>query len=164
MTRKGTTGKRRYGRKADRALDLWVKLARAFATFDRHAREDIRACGLTEPQFGVLEALGHLGPLTLGELSRKRLSSGGNTTVIVDNLEKQGLLRRRVCAEDRRVSYVELTARGRRMLTRIFPPHAKAVTRLASVLSAGEQARLASLLRKLGTRLQDRNTDILNSK
>jgi len=156
MTRKGRTRKRRYGRKADRALDLWVKLARAFATFDRHAQEDIRTHGLTQPQFGVLEALGHLGPLTLGELSRKLLSSGGNTTVIVDNLEKEGLLRRRVCAEDRRVSYVELTARGRRLLKRIFPPHAKAVARIASVLSAEEQSRLAALLRKLGTGLQGR--------
>lgn len=153
MTQKGRPARRRYGRKADRALDLWVKLARAFATFDRHAQEDIRTYGLTQPQFGVLEALGHLGPLTLGELSRKLLSSGGNMTVIVDNLEKERLLRRRVCAEDRRVSYVELTARGRRLLQRIFPPHARAVARIASVLTAGEQVRLAALLRKLGTGL-----------
>ncbi|MCC6398771.1 MAG: MarR family transcriptional regulator [Bacteroidetes bacterium] len=156
MTSQGRARKRTYGRKADRALDLWVKLARAFATFDRHAQEDIRTYGLTQPQFGVLEALGHLGPLTLGELSRKLLSSGGNTTVIVDNLEKEGLLRRRVCAEDRRVSYVELTGRGTRLLQRIFPPHAKAVARLASVLSAAEQVRLAALLRKLGTGLRSR--------
>lgn len=156
MKHKRKPQRRGYGRRAERALDLWVKLARAFATVDRCTAEDIHRHGLTQPQFGVLEALGHLGPLTLGELSHKTLCSGGNTTVIVDNLEREGLLRRRECRTDRRVVYVELTARGRRLFARIFPSHAAAVAEIASVLSQRDQARLAALLRALGTRLSAR--------
>jgi MarR family 2-MHQ and catechol resistance regulon transcriptional repressor len=142
---------RRYGNKTDVALSLWVKLARAFATISKHSLEDIRSYGLTQPQFGVLESLGHLGTITLGELSRKQLTSCGNVTVVVDNLEDQGLVERRPCPEDRRVIYVRLTAKGKRMFDRIFPPHARFMTALLDALSQEEQVKLSALLKKLGT-------------
>jgi MarR family 2-MHQ and catechol resistance regulon transcriptional repressor len=145
----------RYGKKAGLALSLWVKLARAAATFSRLTGEDIRRYGLTQPQFSVLETLGHLGPLCLGELSRKQLVSGGNMTVVVDNLEKEGLVKRDYSGEDRRMVMVELTGKGRRLFERIFPQHAAFVANLASVLTEREQARLSELLRKLGRSLQD---------
>ena len=100
-----------YGKKADLALSMSVKLARAAATFAQCTQEDIRRYGLTLPQFGALESLGHLGRITLGELSKKQLTSGGNITVVVDNLEKEGLVERQPCKEDRRVIYVALTER-----------------------------------------------------
>ena len=50
-----------YGKKADLALSMSVKLARAAATFAQCTQEDIRRYGLTLPQFGALESLGHLG-------------------------------------------------------------------------------------------------------
>ena len=83
---------RQYGKKAETALAMWVKLARAFSTLSRLSADDIRSYGVTPAQFAVLDALGHLGPMSLGDLSRKMLVSCGNTTVIVDNLEKEGLL------------------------------------------------------------------------
>jgi len=144
-----TTGK--YGRKADLALGLWVKLARAYGTFARRTLDDIRSYGLTQPQFGVVESLGHLGEITLGELSRKTLSSCGNMTVVVDNLEKEGLVHRRHCREDRRVIYVDLTPKGKKLFDTIFVRHAKCIAGLAAVLTEEEQELLAGLLKKLGT-------------
>jgi MarR family 2-MHQ and catechol resistance regulon transcriptional repressor len=91
----------------------------------------------------------------LGDLSKKQLSSCGNTTVVVDNLEKEGLVERRDCKEDGRSMYVHLTARGRRLFERVFPEHAHHIQTLASVLSPEEQDRLASLLKKLGLALRD---------
>jgi MarR family 2-MHQ and catechol resistance regulon transcriptional repressor len=145
-----------YGKKTDLALGLWVKLARAASTFSRLTQDDIRTYGLTQPQFGVLESLGHLGPITLGALSRKQLSSCGNITVVVDNLAKDGLVERRACAEDRRVVYVQLTAKGTRLFKGIFARHARCVEDLADVLSEQEQRELGRLLKKLGTRLAER--------
>lgn len=150
---------KQYGRKADAALTMWVKLARAYSVFSHRTEEDIRSYGLTAPQFGVLETLGHLGPMLTGELSRKRLVSGGNVTVVVDNLVKQGLVERRVCAEDRRQIFVQLTAKGRRLFEKIFPKHAAFVTALASALTEEEQAELARLLKKLGLAVQPPKTD-----
>ena len=146
---------KRYGEKADLALTLWVKLARAAATFGRHADKDIERYGLTQPQFSLLEILGHLGPMTIGEASKKMLVTGGCMTVIVDNLEREGLVERIRISEDRRVIKLGLTARGTKLFEKIFPKHAQVVERLASVLSTDEQTQLAHLLKKLGLALKE---------
>jgi MarR family 2-MHQ and catechol resistance regulon transcriptional repressor len=145
---------RLYGKKTDLALGMWVKLVRAATTFGRLSEENIRSFGLTEPQFGVLECLGHLGPLTLGTLSRKQLVSGGNTTCIVDNLEKEGLVERRRSDQDRRAIVAALTPAGKKLFDDIFKLHALRITEIASVLNAEEQQQLSALLKKLGTELQ----------
>lgn len=147
----------RYGHKADVALSMWVKLSRASTAFYRETAEHIRTFGLTMAQFGVLEVLGHKGPLTLGELCHKGLVSGGNMTVVVDNLELDGLVERHRSTTDRRVIEVQLTSKGKRLFERIFPEHAEHVAGLASVLSEGEQRRLGSLLKKLGTRAVEKS-------
>lgn len=147
---------REYGRTAERALGMWVKLARAFATMSRLTGEDIRRYGLTQAQFGVLETLGHKGRMTLGDLAHKMLSTGGNVTVVVQNLIRDGLVRRVVSPLDRRVVYVSLTPKGTRLFRRIFPQHAEAVARIAAVLSAEDQERLGDLLRALGRGADER--------
>jgi MarR family 2-MHQ and catechol resistance regulon transcriptional repressor len=140
----------RYGKKADLALATWVKLARAFSVFDHRTIEQIRTFGLTQAQFGVLETLGHKGSLTLGELCRKQLVSGGNMTVVVDNLERRGLVERIRSREDRRSIGVQLTAKGLHLFERIFPQHAEHVANITSVLTEHEQVELGALLKKLG--------------
>ena len=142
---------KQYGRRADLALTMWVKLARAASTFEHKSHENIRSFGLTAPQFAIVETLGHLGPLLMGELTKKQLVSGGNTTVVVNNLAKQGLVERQVCKEDRRATYVQLTAKGRKQFKQIFPKHAAFIAKAASVLTEAEQKELAALLKKLGT-------------
>jgi MarR family 2-MHQ and catechol resistance regulon transcriptional repressor len=144
-----------YGRKADLALTMWVKLARASATFGRLTGKDIEHYGLTQPQFGVLEMLGHLGPLTIGDISRRMLVTGGCVTVILDNLERGGLVERLRSQEDRRVITVQLTAKGQSAFKDIFRKHARRVAELASVLTEEEQIELSALLRKLGRTLKE---------
>ncbi len=147
----------KYGKKAELALGLWVKLARAFTTFHKLSSLDIRSFGLTEPQFSVLECLGHRGPLTIGALSKKMLISGGNTTVIIDNLEKENLVERVRSKEDRRVILVQLTSNGKTLFDDIFIKHAECITNMASVLTDQEQETLSQLLKKLGLKLQGIN-------
>ena len=144
-----------YTSEENRALDLWVKLARAFSVFSRRTQEHIRSCELTPSQFAVLECLGHKGEMTLGELSSKMLMSCGNMTVVVDNLEKDGLVARTRSEADRRVIHVSLTESGQALFDRIFPDHARHVTQLARVLNEAEQQQLAQLLKKLGQALQE---------
>ena len=145
---------KKYGKKANLALSLWVKLARATASFGKLSTENIRLFGLTEPQFAALECLGHLGPLKLGDLSRKMLVSSGNITCVIDNLEKNGLVVRSRSLDDKRATYVHLTPAGKKMFDEIFIRHAKFIQQAASVLSETEQNMLASLLKKLGLGLQ----------
>ena len=142
-----------YGRKADLALTMWVKLVRASTTFGRLTGKDIEQHGLTQPQFGVLEMLGHLGPLTIGDIGKRMLVTGGCVTVI---LEKESLVERMRSSEDRRVIKVQLTDKGELTFKTIFGKHAQMVAELASVLSEEEQLQLSTLLRKLGLALKDK--------
>ena len=147
---------RTYGEKADLALSMWVKLARATSTFGKLTGGNIRSFRLTEPQFSVLECLGHVGALTLGELSKKQLVSSGNITCVIDNLEKEGFVERVQSKEDRRAVVARLTPKGKRKFDAIFVRHARFVEDLASVLTDEEQETLSSLLKKLGVALTQR--------
>jgi MarR family 2-MHQ and catechol resistance regulon transcriptional repressor len=144
-----------YGKKIDLALSMWVKLTRAHDTFSHLTAANIRSFGLTPAQFGVIECLGHLGTMLIGDLTKKHLVSGGNMTVVVDNLEKDGLVERLVNDQDHRAFYVKLTPKGKRLFEKIFSKHAQYVVKLASVLSEAEQAELGLLLKKLGMNLQE---------
>ena len=146
---------KRYGKKTDIALSTWVKLARAHDTFSHLTASQIRSFGLTTAQFGVVECLGHLGPMLIGELTRKHLVSGGNMTVVVDNLEKEGLVERSISNNDRRAFVVKLTSKGKHLFNKIFIKHAEYITQLASVLTEAEQVELSHLLKKLGLGLKD---------
>lgn len=137
-----------------RALDTYVKLVRATESVSARVNRHLSAYRLTVSQFGVLEALYHLGPLFLSELARKILKTGGNLTMVVDNLEKRGFAQRSPDPEDRRFVRVAITPKGNKLIASIFPAHARGVAAAFSALSPSEQEDLASLARKLG-RSQD---------
>jgi MarR family 2-MHQ and catechol resistance regulon transcriptional repressor len=140
----------------ERALRLWIALARCYGTFARAAAARIQEYGLTTPQFGVLEALYHLGPLPLGELAEKLLVTGGNITYVMDRLEEQGLVVRDRSSQDRRVVLARLTDAGESLVAELFPRHAAAIAELASELEPDEQEALRDLLKRLGKGIADR--------
>ena len=144
-----------YGEKVDLALDTWVKLARAFSTFNKKSIENIRSFDLTQSQFSVLEVLGHLGPMKIGDVCDKMLVSGGNMTLILDNLEKLELIERVFSKEDRRAINVRLTEKGQNLFDNIFNVHAEFIDGRMSVLSKEEQKQLGALLKKLGKGLKE---------
>jgi MarR family 2-MHQ and catechol resistance regulon transcriptional repressor len=146
---------KKYGKKTDLALSTWVKLARAFSSFNKKSSNHIRTFGLTQAQFSVIEVLGHLGPLKIGEICSKMLVSGGNMTVVLDNIEKLGYIERIHSREDRRAIVVQLTPAGRELFEKIFKVHAEYITKLMSVLTNEEQVELGNLLCKLGKRVAD---------
>jgi MarR family transcriptional regulator, 2-MHQ and catechol-resistance regulon repressor len=136
-----------------RALDTWIKLTRAVDSFGARLAGHGTCSDVTTSQFGVLEALHHLGSLRQGEISAKLLRSGGNITLVVDNLEARGLVQRTRKASDRRVVTVSLTEAGEALITELFPQHASAIVEEMSVLTADEQETLGRLCRKLGKKL-----------
>jgi len=133
-----------------RALNAFIKLARAADSLASRVSRSITDSGLTETQFGVLESLLHLGPLHQCALGKKLLRSGGNMTLVVDNLEKRGLVRREPNTKDRRFNTVHLTDAGRQLIARVFPGHVYEIVREMGVLTPAEQEELGRLCRKLG--------------
>ena len=133
-----------------RALNAFIALSRAADSVESRTHAVMAAAGLTETQFGVLEALYHLGPLCAADLAKKVLRSRGNLTLVIANLERDGLAARTTRAEDRRYRTVELTAKGRKLVKSIFPKHARLVAATMNALSPSEQDALRRLCRKLG--------------
>jgi MarR family 2-MHQ and catechol resistance regulon transcriptional repressor len=133
-----------------RALNTYVKLMRAAESLTARAHEHLSSAGLTISQFGVLEALHHIGPLSQKELGQKILRSSGNITMVIDNLEKRNLVRRERDENDRRSYIIHLTDTGSKHIRKIFPPHAALITGEISALTATEQETLGDLCKKLG--------------
>lgn len=134
------------------ALDTLIKLMRASGTVSARLLAPLqKEHGITESQLGVLEALLHLGPMTQSRLCGKLLKSGSNLTTVLDNLERDGLVRRERDAADRRVQVVHLTDKGTSLITEVLPVHVQRVEDALSVLTEEEQRELGRLCRKLGT-------------
>src|ERR1700722_1138317 len=106
-----------------RALNAFINLARASDSLMARMSLQLESEGLTTGQFGILEALLHLGPMCQKTLGQKLLRSGGNITLVVDNLEKHGWVRRERQKDDRRKFLIHLTPEGRKLISRIFPRH-----------------------------------------
>jgi MarR family transcriptional regulator, 2-MHQ and catechol-resistance regulon repressor len=132
------------------ALSTYLKLTRASDRLWDRLALGLQREGLTPSQFGVLEALFHLGPMCQRDLGERILRSSGNMTMVIGNLERRGLVRRERSIEDRRFHQVHLTEEGERCIRRIFPGHADAITRELAVLTQEEQRTLGQLCRKLG--------------
>ena len=133
-----------------RILDTFIKLTRCTNSLLARLAERNSIGELTYSQFAVLEALYHIGPMSAGEVSQKILKSGGNLTLVIDNLERDGLVRRERDGKDRRVIHVHLTEAGKRKVEAVLPGHVAALVDEFKVLSAGEQKTLGELCRKLG--------------
>lgn len=138
------------------ALDAYVKLMRAAESVTALLLPRLAASGLTMGQFGVLEALHHVGPLAQHELAGKLLRSSGNVSVVIDNLERVGLVQRTRRPDDRRVVTVSLTPAGAARIGELFPRHATALTAAMSALGPSEQQELGRLCRTLGLSARDR--------
>ena len=134
------------------ALDTFIKMVRSLNAVQAQLLPALqKESGLTESQFGVLEAIHHLGPLTQTQLCAKILRSGSNVTTVIDNLERDGLVRRERGANDRRVQLVSLTPKGDELIRRILPVHVSRITTVLGALSEQEQRELGRLCRKLGS-------------
>jgi MarR family 2-MHQ and catechol resistance regulon transcriptional repressor len=141
-----------------RALDALIKLVRCTASVQGRIAPEARGQGLTPGQFGLLEALLHLGPLEPCDLGPKLLTSRPNVVLLVDQLEERGLVRRRPVQGDRRRVRIELTAVGVRTARSVFSRHLRAVVTTFAALSAGEQEQLAGLCKRLGLGARGRTT------
>jgi MarR family 2-MHQ and catechol resistance regulon transcriptional repressor len=131
-------------------VHVWLVLMKAFQALMPHAAESIGRTELGNSDFRVLEALLHKGPLPVNTVGPKVWLTPGSISVAVDRLVKKGLVARKEHAEDRRVRQVELTAKGRALITRGFREHAAAMESAVSVLSKNERLSLVQLLKKLG--------------
>ena len=130
---------------------VWLVLVKAFQALRAQAEQSLNLsrAGPGDSDFRVLEVLLHKGPLPVNTIGPKVWLTPGSISVAVDRLEQKGLVKRKN-TDDRRVRLVELTVKGRTLITKTFREHAAAMEEVAAVLSKDERLILLRLLRKLG--------------
>jgi MarR family 2-MHQ and catechol resistance regulon transcriptional repressor len=133
-----------------RTLDTFIKLTRCTNSVLGELSTRQTTGDLTPSQFAVLETLYHIGSMTQGEVSSKVLKSTSNLTTVIDNLERDGYVRRERDEKDRRVIHVHLTEAGTRKIEAVLPNHVATLVEIFKVLSPAEQETLGELCKKLG--------------
>ena len=136
----------------EQVLDTWIKMARSIHSVAFQIKSSFEDAGLTETQFGLMEILLHLGPQQQKSLAEKHLVSGGNITMVVNNLERDGLVQREVDPNDKRAHLVHLTPAGRKLISDVFRAHLSELMNAFECLDSAEINQLGTLCKKLGTR------------
>ncbi|MHB1686515.1 MAG: MarR family winged helix-turn-helix transcriptional regulator [Ignavibacteriaceae bacterium] len=140
---KGTT-------KEINALNVYIKLIRSSESLSSRINLILDKKGLTISQFAVMDVLYNLGSLSQKDLGKKILRSGGNITMVVDNLEKQSLVERERSQDDRRYFIIHLTKKGKKFFEKIFPIFLHAVVKEFDVLSEKEQIEFQRMCKLVG--------------
>jgi len=138
-----------YGEVNDVNLKLVIAIHRTMQKDEKALNEQLSKYGLTTAQFGVLEALYHKGPLRICEIIEKTLSTSGNMTVVIKNLQKSEHIVKERDAEDGRAFMVKLTEKGHSIIAELFPEHLDVLADGFSNLEVAEKRELLMLLKKL---------------
>ena len=133
-----------------RRLKMWIMLLGVTRKTESHLREFLRVShGSTLPRFDVMAALfRRRDGVTMSELSRLLLVSNGNATAIVDRLEKEQLVKRKLSPTDRRSISVALTAKGLAQFEQLASDHEREVNKLFAEFSDSDVDTLTETLKR----------------
>ncbi len=109
----------------------------------RTLRKEDDASGLSAPRLSALSVVVFGGPLTLGQLARAEQVRPPTMTRIVTGLEKVGLVKRIGDSRDHRVTKIQATQKGQRVLAAGRARRVKVLTEAVNALASGELAELA---------------------
>lgn len=130
------------------ALRLWLRLLSCSSMVERIVRTKLREdFATTLPRFDLMAQL-ERNPqgLKMKELSQRLMVSGGNITTITDQLTSEGLVEREANESDRRVIRIRLTAKGRKLFTKMASAHEQWIVDAFAGLSDNQHAQLYQIL------------------
>ena len=140
-----------YGKSNTLNLHLLIALSRTTKKVHNRSASIFSAGGLTSAQFGVLDVLYHKGDQSINRITQLVLSTGGNMTVVINNMEKHGWITRCAHPGDKRATVIAITAEGKRLFEQIFPEHLKDLEICFTALTEEEKNTLITLLKKAGS-------------
>lgn len=135
-----------------RPLAIAARVVRLERFLSRASRAALDELGVNEGEGNVLAALRRAGPpyrLTPTELYQSLLLSSGAMTNRIDRLEAQGYVVREGDPNDRRRTFVRLTADGRALVDRAIDAHSAALAEVLAPLDDRSHGDLERLLRDL---------------
>ena len=130
--------------------EVVISILRTSDWIDNRLGRLFRKFGLTSSQYNVLRILrGEGQPLPSLEIAERLIQVVPAITGLIDRLEKQKLVLRERCQQDRRVVYVAITQKALDLLKRIDKPLDELEKSLVGRLSSGELTTLSRLLEKV---------------
>ncbi len=133
----------------DRDSRLRVALGYANKTVELMLGREANKAGLSGTQYQVLGILFHLGPCSVNDIIEALLSSSGNMDVVFNNLQKNGLISKKVDEHDKRKRRIEITDKGRDTIMAATPCYLSTLHTHFEKLSDDEKETLIALLNKI---------------
>lgn len=124
-------------------------LVRCYQAFEAYSAADVRALGLTPPQFDIIATLGNTAGMTATELGERTLITKGTLTGVVDRLADRGWVERIAHGSDRRCQIIRLTKSGEALFAKVFPAHVAYLHACFAGTGAAEHRRWQDALRTL---------------
>jgi MarR family transcriptional regulator, organic hydroperoxide resistance regulator len=97
--------------------DAIDNLRRVFQVIQEYSKKVEHATGLTSPQLWAIKVLAEAAPMIVSELARRMYLHPATIVGILNRLESHDLIKRTRSKEDRRVVQVELTLKGKKLVT-----------------------------------------------
>ncbi|HVH63001.1 MAG TPA: MarR family transcriptional regulator [Candidatus Dormibacteraeota bacterium] len=148
--RVSTALQREFPQMDRRATEALINLIRTDSLVTTALSRRFRRHGLSLSGFNALVIL-RQAPAGVNphEIADRLLVTRAAVTAILNGLEAKGLARRNPSGSDGRMTFIEITATGRKLLDRLLPEHFAAERAMASVLGANEKELLVSMLGRL---------------
>jgi len=135
-----------------------LNILRTSDQFQNRLGRLLREYGLTSSQYNVLRILrGEGKPMPCLEVAGRLIQVVPAITGLIDRLEKQGLVSRERCTQDRRVVYIEMTQKAMQLLRQMDEPVRQLHRQLMGHLTRSELKELSRLLEKARVRTTGRN-------
>tara|TARA_B100000902_G_scaffold42217_1_gene49885 strand:- start:584 stop:1066 length:483 start_codon:yes stop_codon:yes gene_type:complete len=133
------------------SLKLWLRLLTCSSLIEKKLRDELRlSFDMTLPRFDFLSQLERAPDgLTMGELSKRMMVSGGNISGIAAQLVDEGLIDRCQVPNNRRTFIVTLTQKGRNEFETIAKAHERWVIEMLGQLDQDDVKQLMNLLLKV---------------
>lgn len=131
------------------ARDAIVSVVRAYGIVQKLMAPHFAKFELTPPQFQLLTIVNQLRKPTQRQLARELYVSFPNVTVMLDRLEKTGVILRSQNMDDKRAKFIELSKLGRSLLKKIWKVHQKQLYLVMVGLTEKEQKVLTHYLNKM---------------
>ncbi len=127
-------------------LNIFTDMVRAHTAYiDRQLSE----LGLSNGQGGVISALGRAGSLTQNALARFRQVTPATISIMLDRMERDGLVERFSPKENSRAKYVRLTEAGQALFVRLDALMNRQSDVVFAGLSQREKEQAAGLFKRL---------------
>jgi MarR family transcriptional regulator, organic hydroperoxide resistance regulator len=128
-------------------LRVWLRFVRLQHRLSAAVAGELRAIGLSIPQFDVISTLTEREGMTQQELAERLYVTKGNVSGLIDRMVDSGLVERRPIPGDRRSHALHLTQRGSELAARGLALQRSYVNATLGRLGAHDVAELDRIVR-----------------